>query len=115
MRAWFGTLRRLAAAPFQPPTGTRRSRLSRQALHEVTIYLGDDNTIFVQHLCMSGKGQAEVAIRMCWEAMQHLAMQAGLGLTLPAQAAIPVQVQVPPAPPVPVPEGVPVQADNGSP
>jgi len=59
------------------------------------IYLSEDNTIFVQHLSMAGKGQAEVAIRMCWEAMQHLAMAAGVGINLPTQAAVPAQIVQP--------------------
>ena len=108
-RRWRDTILEMLRAPFEVPTDTRQSRLSRKALHEVTIYLGDDNTIYVQHLSLTGKGKAEVAIRMCWEAMQHLAMQSGLALNLPSQAAVPVQVLTPP----PV-EAVAIQAENGS-
>ena len=95
----------------RPPADSRTSRLSRKSLHEVTIYLGDDNTLFVHHLCLTGQGQAEVGIRMCWEAMQFLAMRSGLALNLPTQAALPVQVT-----PLP-PEAAAVSAhtDNGSP
>ena len=107
-RHWRHTVAEMLAAPFQPPRTTRQSRLSRTAMHEVTIYLSDDNTIFVQHLSLTGKGKAEVAIRMCWEAMQHLAMQSGLGLNLPSQAAIPVTVS-----PM-APDPVPATAENGS-
>lgn len=109
MSAWRETLTRLARGPFRPPKDTRKSRLSRKAMHEVTIYLGEDNTIYVQHLCLTGKGKAEVAIRMCWEAMQHLAMQSGLALNLPGQAAIPVQIVVPEPP-----EPVSASPENGS-
>ena len=110
MKAWLATATRWAMQPFQPPANTRKSRLSRKAMHEVTIYLGEDNTIFVQHLCLTGKGQREVAIRMCWEAMQHLAMSGGLALNLPTQAAIPVTVS-----PVSAPlEPVPAHTENGS-
>lgn len=108
-RRWRDTIREMLHAPFETPTDTRQSRLSRKALHEVTIYLGDDNTIYVQHLSLTGKGQAEVAIRMCWEAMQHLAMQSGLALNLPTQAAVPVELMR-----VPQAEPVPAQTENGS-
>ncbi len=108
-RRWRDTVREMVRAPFQPPGSTRQSRLSRRALHEVMIYLGEDHTIYVQHLSMTGKGQAEVAIRMCWEAMQHLAMQSGLGLNLPTTAAIPVEIR-----PMVPPEPVTAQTENGS-
>ena len=108
-RRWRHTVAELLEAPFRAPVSTRQSRLSRKAMHEVTIYLGDDATIYVQHLSLTGKGQAEVAIRMCWEAMQHLAMQSGLALNLPAQAAVPVTLT-----PLPQPEPVAVQTENGS-
>lgn len=107
-RHWRHTVAEMLEAPLRPPAHTRQSRLSRTAMHEVTIYLSEDNTIFVHHLSLTGKGQAEVAIRMCWEAMQHLAMQTGMGLNLPSHAAIPVGVV--PMPPEPVPEA----AQNGS-
>ncbi len=75
------------------------------------IYLSDDNVIYVQHLALTGQGQAEVAIRMCWEAMQHLAQAAGVGINLPAEAAVPAQLI--PASPRP-PEPVTADAGNGS-
>jgi hypothetical protein len=100
---WIHTLARLLGGPFRPPPSTRHSRLSRRTTHEVTIYLGEDNVIYVQHISMTGKGQADVAIRMCWEAMQHLAMSAGVGINLPSHAALPAQI---------VRE--PVEAGNGS-
>ena len=109
-RRWRHTVAEMLACQFRPPQNTRQSRLSRKAMHEVTIYLSDDNTIFVQHLCLTGKGQREVAIRMCWEAMQHLAMSGGLALNLPTQAAIPVMVSQVSAPPEPVP----AHTENGS-
>lgn len=110
LRPWWGMVRDLVLLPLRPPTSTRQNRLGRQTIHEVMIYLGEDNTIYVQHLAMQGKGQAEVAIRMCWEAMQHLAMSSNLGLNLPQQAATPVQVyaQEPPA------EAVAAHSENGS-
>ena len=108
-RRWRHTVAEMLAMPFRPPVSTRQSRLSRKAMHEVTIYLGDDHTIYVQHLSLTGKGQAEVAIRMCWEAMQHLAMQSGLALNLPTQAAVPVELMR-----VPQAEPVPAQTENGS-
>lgn len=112
-RHWRHTVAEMLEASVRPPANSRQSRLSRKAMQEVTIYLGEDNTLYVQHLSLTGKGQTEVAIRMCWEAMQHLAMQAGLGLNLPAAAAVPIQVSRIPTIEAPVP--VPVQADNGSP
>ena len=107
-RGW-ARLRALAAYAVAPPTSTRQNRLSRRAVHEVTIYLTEDNMIFVHHLSLTGKGKAEVGIRMCWEAMQHLAMQSNLALNLPTQAAIPVQIQ-----PIENAEPVPAQTENGS-
>jgi hypothetical protein len=75
------------------PTHTRQSRLSRVILHEVTIYLSTDHTVYVHHLNLEGgPPRPDVAIRMCWEAMQHLAMACGVGITLPAQAAVPAQL-----------------------
>lgn len=110
MTAWLTTAKGWAMHWLQPPQSTRQSRLSRKAMHEVTIYLGEDNTIFVQHVCLTGKGQREVAIRMCWEAIQHLAMSGGLALNLPTQAAIPVTVSPLSVPPEPVP----AHTENGS-
>ena len=112
MTAWIVAARHWVGQAFGPPQNTRKSRLSRKAMHEVTIYLSEDNTIFVQHLCLTGKGQREVAIRMCWEAMQHLAMSGGLALNLPTQAAIPVTVSPLSPPPEPMP--VPAHTENGS-
>jgi hypothetical protein len=113
-RHWRHTVAEILELPLRPPTNTRKNRLGRKAMQEVTIYLGEDNTIYVQHLSMAGKGQAEVAIRMCWEAMQHLAMRAGLVLDLPTHAAVPVQIMSAPPPPL-APEPALVAADNGSP
>ena len=107
-RRWRDTILEMLRAPLQPPVNTRQSLLSRKAMHEVSIYLGDDHVIYVQHLSLTGKGQGEVAIRMCWEAMQHLAMKSGLALNLPTQAAVPVTLT-----PLP-PEPMVVQTENGS-
>ena len=108
-RHWRHTIAEILESLVQPPTSPRQNRLSRRVTHEVTIYLSEDNMIFVHHLSLTGKGKAEVGIRMCWEAMQHLAMQSGLALNLPTQAAVPVQIQS-----LPDTEPVPAQTENGS-
>ncbi len=88
---------------FTPPTDPQRSRLARRYSNEVSIFLGENSTIYVNHICLTGPKDPSIVINMLWQAMQLAAMREGLTLRMPQEAAAPAllegQVQIPQPPP----------------
>lgn len=88
---------------FTPPADPQRSRLARRYSNEVSIFLGENNTVYVNHICLTGPKNPSIVINMLWQAMQLAAMREGLTLRMPQEAAAPAivegQVQIPAPPP----------------
>jgi hypothetical protein len=96
-------MERLIRSIFSPPDDPMRSRLARRYSNEVSIFLGENNTIYVNHICLTGSKDPGVLINMLWQAMQLSAMKSGLTLRMPQEAAAPAElvghVEIPVPPP----------------
>ena len=96
-------MERIIRSIFTPPNDPQRSRLARRYSNEISIFLGENNTVYVNHICLTGPKEPGILINMLWQAMQLAAMQSGLTLRMPQEAAAPAvlegQVQIPQPPP----------------
>lgn len=81
---------------FTPPDDPQRSRIARRYSNEISIFLGENNTVYVNHVALTGPKDPAVAINMLWQAMQLFAMRSGVTLRLPSEAAAPAEVLLPP-------------------
>ena len=90
---------------FTPPDDPQRSRLARRYSNEISIYLGENNTVYVNHVSVTGPKDPSIPINMLWQAMQLMAMRSGVTLRLPSEAAGPAEIGLPPGT-VPIPADV---------
>lgn len=89
-------LERVIRGIFTPPEDPQRSILSRKFTEEMSIYLGENNSVYVSHVTLRGKTDPAIPINMLWQALQLVAMRAGVTLRLPSIAAAPAEMIAPP-------------------
>jgi hypothetical protein len=99
---------RFTRSIFSLPDDPQRSRLSRRFSNEISVYMGENGSIYVNHVSVTGAKDPAIAINMLWQAMQLFAMRSNVVLRLPSEAAAPAEVLMKGSMEIPPPTGRPV-------